>query len=275
MLPADFHIHTHHSGDSDAPMSDVCESAIQRGVSSICITEHMDFDYPVLPEQPAGLFEVDTDAYREEFLQMKEIYAARLDMFWGIEIGMQPHITAKNSDYIKSYPFDFVIGSNHLCRKADPYYASFYEGRSLSQAYEDFFSSTLENIQLFEDFDVLGHLDYIVRYAPGKESGYNSADYADIIDEILRVLIDKGKGLDVNSKALYGNSNPPFENPNPCLKIIRRYKELGGRIITLGSDAHRPEDVAGAFERLTQMVKSCGFTSYCTFSDREPVFHNL
>ncbi len=273
MLPADFHLHTHHSGDSEAPMDAVIESAIEKGLPAICLTEHMDFDYPGSPDLAPGIFEVDTDAYRNEFLRMKEKYNSKINLYFGIELGMQPHIVTRNNEYINNYPFDFVIGSNHLCHGADPYYPSFYEGRSEQEAYREFFSSTLENLQLFDNFDVLGHLDYIVRYAPNREAGYEYRAYREIIDEILKILISKGKGLDVNTKALY--SDPAFENPNPCKSILIRYKELGGEIITFGSDAHKAENVAGSFDRVTEMAKACGFTSYCTFSERKAVFHKI
>ncbi len=273
MLPSDFHIHTHHSGDSDAPMEKVIQSAIEKGLPSICITEHMDFDYPVTADIPEGTFEVDTDAYHHEFLEMQKKYEDHITMFFGIELGMQPHITAKNSAYINSYPFDFVIGSNHLANKKDPYYPSFYEGRTEQKSMQEFFLSTLENIRLFDNFDVLGHLDYINRYLPTGEAGYNPNQYMDIIDEILKILINKGKGLDVNTKALY--SHPAFKNPNPCSKILIRYKELGGDIITFGSDAHTPEKVAGSFDKGMDIVKACGFSAYCTFSQRKPVYHDL
>ncbi len=273
LLPADYHLHTYHSGDSTAPMELVIESAIKRGLRSICITEHMDYDYPVSEDVPEGLFEVDTDAYYAEYKELSEKYKEKIIVRFGIELGLQPQLLTKNAEYIKKYPFDFVIGSNHLCHKKDPYYPPFYEGRTLKEAYTEFFEATLENVKLFDCFDVLGHLDYLVRYAPGKEESYDCRDYSDITDEILKVLIEKGKGLDVNTKALY--SDPPFENPNPCKGLLIRYKELGGEIITFGSDAHKPEHVAGGFEKAIQIVKECGFDKYCTFSERKVEFHSL
>ena len=273
LLPADYHLHTHHSGDSEAPMEQSILSAIDRGLKCMCITEHMDYGYPVFENVPEGLFEVDTDIYYAEYKELSEKYKNKITVRFGIELGLQPQITAKNTEYIKKYPFDFVIGSNHLCHKNDPYYPAFYEGRSLKEAYTEFFESTLENIQLFDDFDVLGHLDYMVRYAPGKEGAYDYREYAEIIDEILKTLIKKNKGLDVNTKALY--SEPPFNNPNPCRGILSRYRELGGEIITFGSDAHKPEHVAGGFEKAIDIVKECGFDSYCTFCGRKVEFHSL
>lgn len=270
---ADYHIHTHQSGDSEAPMEDVIRSAIEKGLSEICITEHMDYDYPILPDVPKGMFEVDTDAYFDEYKKIKAAYKDQIRIKFGIELGLQPHITDLNAKYIEKYSFDFVIGSNHICHGMDPYYPDFYENRNEKEAVREFFESTLENINAFDNFDVLGHLDYLVRYSPTGESGYDYRDYLDVIEAILKTLISKGKGLDVNSKSLY--SNPPLSNPNPCKGILNFYRELGGEIITLGSDAHKPGDVARGFDQTISILKSCGFTGFCTYSGRKVAFHDL
>lgn len=273
ILPADFHMHTHHSGDCDTPMEKVIEKALEKKLPAICITEHMDMDYIISDTEPEGLFEVNTDEYQDELLLFKEKYAGIIDIYFGIELGLQPHIVQQNLDYIRKYPFDFVIGSNHLCHRKDPYYSSFYEGRSEKAAFLEFFESTLENIQLFDDFDVLGHLDYLVRYAPTQNKNYSYNDYSDVIDEILKTLIAKGKGLDINTKALY--SEPSLGDLNPAKDIIARFHELGGEIITFGSDAHKPECVGLGFETAVEMVKACGFTRYALFSSRKPTFYDL
>ena len=272
-LPADFHMHTHHSGDCDTPMEKVIEKALEKNLPAICITEHMDMDYIVCEMDPAGKFEVDTDEYQDELMLFREKYAGIIDIYFGVELGLQPHIVQRNAEYIKKYPFDFVIGSNHLCHGQDPYYSSFYEGRRESEAFQEFFESTLENIQLFDDFDVLGHLDYIVRYAPTQNKNYSYSDYSDVIDEILKTLIAKGKGLDINTKALY--SEPSLGDLNPAKDIIARYHELGGEIITFGSDAHKSECVGLGFETAVEMVKVCGFTRYAQFVQRKPTFYDL
>ena len=272
-LPADFHMHTHHSGDCDTPMEKVIEKALEKKLPAICITEHMDMDYIVNEIDPAGKFEVNTDEYLDELLLYKEKYKGIIDIYFGIELGLQPQIVDRNTEYIKKYPFDFVIGSNHLCHKKDPYYSSFYEGRREREAFMEFFESTLENIQLFDDFDVLGHLDYIDRYAPSLNKNYNYNAYSEIIDEILKALIEKGKGLDINTKALY--SEPSLGDLNPAKDVITRYHELGGEIITFGSDAHKPECVGLGFETAVEIVKTCGFTRYAMFSKRKPTFYDL
>ncbi len=272
-LPADFHMHTHHSGDCDTPMEMVIEQALEKKLPAICITEHMDMDYIICETDPAGKCEVNTDEYQDELFLYKKKYKGIIDIYFGIELGLQPQIVKTNADYINKYPFDFVIGSNHLVHKKDPYYSSFYEGRTEHEAFMEFFESTLENIQLFDDFDVLGHLDYLVRYAPNLNRDYRYKDYSDIIDEILKTLISKGKGLDVNTKALY--SEPSLGDLNPSKDILARFRELGGEIITFGSDAHKAENVALGFDTAVEMAKVCGFKHYALFSNRKAKFVKL
>ncbi|WP_051227086.1 histidinol-phosphatase HisJ family protein [Butyrivibrio sp. MC2013] len=267
----DYHVHSEHSGDSQAPMSEMIAAAKERGLTQLCFTEHMDMDYPSHGSQEGNIFYLDTQQYYDDCMEAKALAKGSVDVRFGVEVGMQPHISGRNSDYIDSWPFDFVIASNHLCNKKDPYYPEFYEGRSKKEAVREFFECTYENIRLFKNYDVLGHLDYIVRYIP-EPFEYKWKDYADVTDRILRLLAEEGKGLDVNCKSIFGgNSN----EPNPCLGLLKRFRSMGGEIITFGSDAHVPEGVAGGFDKGRDVALRAGFTKYCTFKDRRPSFHDL
>ena len=117
---ADYHMHTHNSGDSDAPMEDMIKSAINKGLKEICFTEHQDEDYPTCYDLPEFPFILDVDSYRDEFLHYKELYADKIKMHFGVEIGMQTHVADKNLDFVKKGGFDFVIASIHLVDKKDP-----------------------------------------------------------------------------------------------------------------------------------------------------------
>lgn len=269
-ITADYHMHSEHSGDSTCPMRKMIESSINKGLTEICFTEHMDLDYPDGPDNPAGIFEIDASSYQRDFDKCLKEYKDKIKIHFGIELGLQPHITSENKAFLSKYPFEFVIASNHLCHHKDPYYASFYEGRSFDDAVREFFECSLENIKCFHDFDVLGHLDYIVRYIP-KPYDYNWLKFSDIIDEILKILVSENKGLDVNTKSFQSG----MDAPNPCEGILARFYELGGRIITFGSDAHKDEHIAYAFDKARICALNAGFSSYCTFEKRIPVFHSL
>lgn len=164
-----------------------------------------------------------------------------------------------------------MIGSSHVVHGADPYYPEFFQSRNEEQAYLEYFESILENLDAFHEMDTYGHLDYIVRYGPNKNQFYSYKKYRNILDAILKKLADTNVGLEVNT----GGYHYGLGEPNPCTDIIRRYKELGGEIITIGADAHTPDKIGYAFDRAAQVLKECGFEYYTVFKDRKPNFVKL
>lgn len=270
-ITADFHLHSSFSGDSDTPMEEMILKGIELGLSEMCFTEHNDFDYPVTERDTEGFFELNPDAYLYDFLKLREKYADRIHLLFGVELGLQPHLSRRNAAFAKAHEYDFIIGSSHLCHGKDPYYPAFYEGRTQEEAYREYFESILENLKVFSNFDVYGHLDYVVRYGPTKDQGYSYENYRDIFEEILKKLIDMEKGIEINTGALAKG----MREPNPCIGILKRYKELGGEIITVGSDAHEPGLIAHAFDRAAEILTDCGYRYYATFEKRSPSFHKL
>ena len=174
-------------------------------------------------------------------------------------------------EYVSSYPFDFVIGSVHVVNRMDPYYGEFFEDKTDAEAYRQAFLETLTDIRAIKDFDVLGHIDYIVRYGKEKEKYYSYTKFSDEIDEILKYLIAHGKGIELNTAGFkYGLG---FCHPHP--DILKRYCELGGEIITIGADGHKPEHIAYDFEKVAPILRECGFKYYTEFKERKPVFKQL
>lgn len=268
---ADQHLHSSFSGDSDEKMLDMIEEGIEKGLKSMTFTEHMDLHFPVSEETPEGIFELNTDSYLYDLLRYRAQYEDKIKILFGVELGLQPEIIRENLIYLKNHEFDFVIGSSHICNGKDPYYPAFYEGRSEREALEEYFNCIIANIDCFSNFDVYGHLDYIVRYCPSKGSTYSYFDYSDLIDTILKKLLAKEKGIEVNTGDLFGSLNAP----NPCKDIIARYFELGGEIITVGSDAHNAKDIASGFDVICGMLKEIGFKYYSVFENRLPEYKRL
>ena len=263
----DTHIHTRFSGDSEANPFDIAQKACDLGLAGLCFTDHLDIDYKETP----GLFDLDIPAYKKEITLVKEEFANRLDIGWGIELGLQPYLAEKNQAVAKGSDFDFIIGSTHQLHQIDIYYPTFYEGRNEDDCYRDYFEETLKNAQSNVDFDVYGHLDYVVRYGPNKNKYYSHEKFADIIDEILRTLISRGKGIELNMAGLkYG-----LGHTHPTIDTLKRYKELGGEIITLGSDGHAPEQIAWEFEKTPMILKEAGFEYFTVFKGRKPIFMKL
>lgn len=278
MIFADYHLHSAHSEDSDTPMEEQILAGIEAGLKYMCFTEHMDMDWPIEKDHSTGsdgklhkAFELDTDSYLEHFLKCKEKYKEKIELLFGVEYGFQSHLAPHNMEYAGMYPFDFIIGSQHLCCGMDVYYPEFFEGMSEKEAYRKYFESILESVCLFDEYDIMGHIDYVVRYGPNKNRNYSYMDHAEVIDEILRQLIKRGKGIELNT----GGFRKLGNEPNPSREILKRYRELGGEIITIGSDAHSPASVAYDFDRAESVLKELGYTHYCIFKGRRPEFLDL
>ena len=259
---SDYHIHTSFSGDCSISPELMIQNAIERGIRHLCLTDHMDYDYT----DGGILFEFDPEEYFHRLLLLKEAYAGQIDLAIGIELGLQPYLSKKHHNLVFSHPFDFVIGSIHLVHGHDPYFPSFFEERSEQEAYQEYFQCILQNLKAYSNFDTFGHLDYVVRYGPNKNRCYSFEKYQEILDEILRALIKRDIGLEINT----GGYKYGLGVPNPCAEIITRYRELGGKLITLGSDAHEPRHLACEFDRVTELLKACGFRSYYIFHNRKP-----
>lgn len=263
----DFHLHSNYSGDSETQPETMIQQAIQLGMKNMCFTDHYDLDYPDEPE----LFLFDIDAYFKELSYLKEKYRSRIQIQIGVELGLQKHLQQECSDIVNKYPFDFIIGSSHVVNHKDPYYPVYFEGRREEDCYQEYFQSILDNLKIFHNFDVYGHIDYIVRYGPNKNKFYSYESYQDVLDEILKSCIQHNIGLEMNTGGLaYGLGHT---NPHP--DILKRYRELGGKIITVGSDAHSPERLAYSFDKVRDMLLACGFQYYTIFQSRKPQFIKL
>ena len=271
---ADQHVHSHHSGDSTERMEAVAERAVRLGMTDLCFTDHNDFDYPDVgdPRVTPTTFCLDTDAYYREYLDLRAHYAGRISLQYGVELGLQPQLAGENRAFAASKPFDLIIASIHVANRRDPYYPSFYEGRTEEEAMREMLEATLENISLYDDFDVLGHLDYIIRYFPSGRQTMDMSPFSGLLDDILRLLILRGQGLDLNTAPLWKKGYPEM---NPSRQILTRYRELGGRIVTFGSDAHQAEHVGDAFDLAEKLAVESGFTEYAVFRNRKPDMRKL
>lgn len=263
MIKTDMHMHTSFSADSDAPMEEMIKASIDKGLRHITFTEHLDEDFP--PKY--GLdFTFDIDEYFAKVNELKEKYKEKIEILYGIELGVMPHLTDSYNSLVDSYDFDFVIASSHLVDMQDPYYPQFWENNTFHEGCRKYFKTISDNINAFKNFDSYGHLDYIIRYGTD-EKKISYLDYSDILDEILLLLINNNKALEINTAGYkYG-----LNAPNPSAEIITRYLELGGKLFTIGSDAHKPEHIAYDYVRLEAFLKMLGVKEYVYYTKRKPV----
>lgn len=275
MILSDYHVHSDFSSDSSTPMEHMIEKAIQLGLKTLCFTDHMDYDYPVNADNYSFIF--DPDKYINKLELLKFQYKSDIKILTGIELGLQPHITKELEALINKYPFDFIIGSSHLVDHIDPYYPETWEGKNEDDVIQHYFESIVDNCNSFSKFHVYGHIDYIVRYSPSSGLGtaniapYSYSKYADILDKVLSTIISLGKGIEINTSGLkYG-----LGYAHPKTDVLKRYKELGGEILTIGSDAHKPEHLCYDFNCIDELLKSMGFRYYTTYEAGKPNFIKL
>lgn len=269
MLQADYHLHSSFSSDSQASMESMIHEAIRRGMKTICFTEHHDIGYP---ENPDHLdFLLDLPSYKECFLQMKETYKQQIELCFGIELGLMPQTLNECREFAHRENFDFIIGSTHIIDAMDPYEPCYFETYPLKQGLQKYFEHILTNVSSFYDYCVYGHLDYAARYIKDKNFQFSYKDYGDLLDEILQTIIENGKGIEVNTAGLkYGMSDP-----NPHHEILQRYLELGGEILTIGSDGHCPQHMAYDFQKIPEYLKHLGFQYYTIFREQKTYFEKL
>ncbi len=261
----DSHVHSCHSHDGQSSLEDICSQALSRGVMGVCVTDHYECD---IPSQQDGVL----DTLRE-LPPLQERYRGRIRLTRGIELA-QGHLLPQVADAILSQAdFDFVLGSVHsVSPGVDIGLINFNDPSvKVSEILEQYFQSCYEMAK-WGRFDVMAHLGYPERYIWGQyRIPVNFAPYEDIIQATLKVLVETGKGLEVNSSGYRQGLGKTI----PILGIIKRYYQLGGKIVTLGSDAHRAEDVAADFDVAMDILTGIGYQYFAFYRERQPVMLKL
>ena len=259
----DYHMHTKVSFDSQTEPADMVAAAERAGLKEICFTDH--FDYYDEPRVMAGPF--DINEYREAYASLS---SDKLKIRRGIEFGLTPWDKDELTKLSAQYSFDFVLGSVHYIGGYDPYQAEYWAGRSIHECFEAYLQKVLECVKAGVDFDVLGHINYVCK-SPNNptHAPLHYADYREICDDIMRVIAQNGKGMEINTSGVdrCGIFLPTFD-------FIKRFKELGGEIITVGTDSHDPTRVGQYIDGALDMAREV-FGYVCTFEQRKPIFHKL
>lgn len=246
-------------------------SAIGKGLAGVCFTDHCDFFVPPMKakyeEYVSEVF--DVEARNAEIDKVNAKCPQDFHVFKGIEIGVQKSERDKIAAHLEKYSFDEIIASVHYLDDTDPFWGGYYEGKTWRYAYGHYLETLYdEMVWLGDRFDIMGHYDYVTRYAPYPECSILYKDFPDILDSMLRYLAENGKALEINTKTYQD-----FKGRTPVLdkNILMRYRELGGEIISLGSDSHDADRVGFNFERTAALVSRCGFRYLAHFDKRKPV----
>ena len=241
ILMFDTHIHSNFSTDSKMKIGEASQRAQDLNIG-IIVTEHMDLLYPV-PDK----FIFDTEAYFNEY---EKIRNERLLL--GIEIGMRMDCIEESKDICIHNPFDYVIGSVHIVNGFDIYKEEYYKGRTKDEAYMEYFDCMLKCIKEYDFIDSMGHIDYIARYARYDDKEIYYDRYKETIDEILKYIADNNKAIEINTRRF--NDKNAVKN---LLPIYKRFSELGGRMVTIGSDAHKVQNIGDNLKTAFDMAEYC------------------
>lgn len=227
----DSHSHTEFSGDSEMKAKDALAAAKRLGLGLV-FTEHLDLDYPGEAD-----FTFDPDAYWNTYEPLR---SDKLRL--GVEVGMQASTCERSRAFTEWLPFDLVIGALHMIDGKDLYFKESYGDEPKDTFYHKYYKAMAENVRSHDFINVLAHIDYIARYAPYDDPEIEYGRFQEDIDEVLRAVIETDTILELNTRRL-GKKRGMKE----LVPVFSRYRELGGRQITIGSDAHTAEAIGTNF----------------------------
>ncbi|MEK4667816.1 histidinol-phosphatase HisJ family protein [Niallia sp. FSL R7-0271] len=254
----DYHHHSNHSFDSKADMEEICQNAIHNGVHEICFTEH----FSVNPNAPT-FGHMEWEKYLNDINKCKELFKGKLTIKLGIEL-CEPHQMMDSYHRVLSpIPFDFILGSVH--NLGGTTLRKFMNAHPEKDIYEDYFLELKEMVKN-ADIDVIAHFDLMKRYAFSTRGLYDFTKHKDLIADILTIAINREIGLEINTSGL----RTSLELSMPHDDILKLYKELGGQLLTIGSDSHHAATAGAGFKEGIELVKACGFTHFYTYSLRKP-----
>lgn len=269
----DNHNHSQFSFDGKhASVETSAARAIATGLGGICFTDHCDFFVPEMKAMYENLVPEVFDVME----QQKEIdrVSASLEagggfkILKGIEVGLQNRCREQIREHLEKHDFDQVIASVHYLDGIDPFYGGYYEGKEWKFAYGHYLETILEEMTWLGDFDIMGHFDYVARYAPYPQASILYRDFSDIFDPMLQYLAQEGKAFEINTKTYQDyNGRTPVLDEN----ILKRFREFGGEFISLGSDSHDPSRVGENFGCFAALLKSLGFKYLTHFESRKAV----
>lgn len=261
----DFHIHSAISKDSDTSLMVMALAAREQDFDGLCFTEHLD---PYFPDDFEP-FTIDWPAYKSQIAAAREMFP-EMEIYMGIEAGLNPNSYVGINKQIEENQPDFVLGSMHCTDEMTIGEYDYYDRYDKRKTQEDYMTCLIKNMRDFDNYDVVAHIGFLSKFAPEEGWEIHYSEMPDYIDELLKIVIAKGKGIEVNASGL---KNSKFTLPTK--DIISRYKELGGEIITIGSDAHSGEYAGFEYDYVCSMVKHCGFEAAAKFSGRTPKFYEL
>lgn len=275
-MKVNYHVHCEYSDDSVYPIESVVQDAIQFKIEEICFTDHV--DYGIKKDWDEGKIEyrhgepianVNYPLYFKEIEILQNKYKNQIRIKKGLEFGMQVHTIPQYKKLFETYPMDFIILSCHQIDDKEFWTQDYQHGKTQKEIHDGYYKELLLLVQNYKDYSVLGHLDVITRYDPYGD--YPFELIKETVTEILKTVIQDGKGIEVNTSCYHYH----LKDLTPSRDILKLYYELGGRLITIGSDSHKKEHLNSHIEEIKEELKTIGFTQFCTFDAMKPTYHSL
>lgn len=263
----DSHVHSNNSPDASPDTVEMlARSAMEKGLRGLCVTDHCDvncYDQWKCGECMAGSVK-DIAAAKEQFC------SDRFFLGMGIELGQPIQALDKVAEALAMGPYDFVLGSLHNGDQYQDYHFIDFRTSPLDpwEVTRNYYDTMVRTAQ-WGQFDVLAHLTLPMRYVKGRDGveDFNLAPYDEMIQETLRILAQSGKGIEINTSGL----RQQIGEAMPTLPYLKRFRQLGGEIVTIGSDSHNARDIAAGFDTAAQMLREAGFGHFAFFKERKPV----
>ena len=279
-MNADYHLHTEFSDDSDTPIEAVVERAIALGLNEICITDHVDYGAKTEWRSANDLLwiqgirqkNVPYSMYFARLDALRAQYGSRISIRSGLEFGMQTTTIPQYTAVVERYrrELDFVLLSVHEIDDLEFWNQDFQRGKTQEEYNLRYYRELLALVEKFKDYSALAHLDLLARY--DQNGLYPFDKVREFVVAILERVILDGKGLEVNTSSW----RYELGDTTPSREILRLYRDLGGRVLTLGSDAHTPGQIAEHFADARAILRDeLGFKEICAFDKMTPTFHEL
>ena len=262
-MKCDYHVHSYYSDDSNTSMERQIKRACELGLDEICFTDHVDYG--------VRFDDIDYPRYFAEIDGLREKYAGKIVVRSGLECGVQTHTIPEYESLYETYSgdIDFILLSIHQADNLCFWNQEYQAGKSQDEYNRGYYEELLRVVCAYQDYSVLAHMDLMTRY--DMAGPYPFARVKDIIAEILTEVINNGKGIEINTSSWrYG-----LADTQPSREILRLYYDLGGEIITLGSDSHSPEYIYDHMSEAREILRGIGFKNFCTFDNMKPLFYAL
>ncbi len=262
----DYHVHSNCSGDSTAPMLDVCRTAIKRGITEICFTEHVDFEPTDTCYQ-----KFDYQHYLRCVERARETFTGQLVIRAGIEVDYQRKYHSLIGDFLAHKTFDYVLGAAHYVDGIIlEDHEKYFPGKTAYDAYAPYFDNVLAVVETGW-FDSLAHPDLCKRYGVRYFGRFDPEPHSDVLDRIARALIERGMAMEINTSGLRQSPRDLY----PDIRILHRYRTLGGKNITVGSDSHRVPDAGAGIAEALSAAAVVGYDYVDTFVQRTRIRRSI